>query len=134
MWGNKFLQVQSSSSRPCVPPQEVQLKLTEQCSLEAWADKLQAWGWKWSPACGSCVRLTHHAEVLGTALGATDFQVKLLFQFSRHDLEAEQHCMVHCALCYWTAEKLVCAGLPAPIGRDPRLTDHAAWCHQDSQF
>ncbi len=68
-----------------MPPQEVQLNLSEQCSLEAWADKLQAWGWQWSPAGGSCVRLTHHAEVLGTALGATDFQVRLLLLFSRHE-------------------------------------------------
>ena len=82
----KLLQVPSCSSRPCVPSQEVQLNLSEQCSLEAWADKLQAWGWRWSPTCGSCVKLTHHAEVLGTALGATDFQVGLLFLLSGHDL------------------------------------------------
>lgn len=68
-----------------MPPQEVQLNLSEKCSLEAWADKLQAWGWQWSPAGGSCVRLTHHAEVLGTALGATDFQVRVLLLFSRHE-------------------------------------------------
>ena len=81
-----------------MPPQEVQLSLSEQCSLEAWADKLEAWGWQWTPVYGSCVRLTHHAEILGTALGATDFQVGLLFLLSRHDLQLQQHCMVQSAM------------------------------------
>ena len=66
------MQVQSAI---CVPPQSMQLSLTELHHLETFTDKVRAWGWQWHVGPSCQVTLTHRAEVLGHALGAIDLQV-----------------------------------------------------------
>jgi hypothetical protein len=66
-------------------PLTLGLTVAEQQLLEAYANKVAAWGWRWQPGTGSSgggsgpdgLLLTHAPLLWGTALSATDLKVRI---------------------------------------------------------
>ena len=145
----------AAASQALRAPLPLGLTLAEQQLLEAYADKVAAWGWRWQPGTASSgggsgpegPQLTHAPLLWGTALSATDLKVRAASRSSCCSSQAARgrrrtgqgwwllprlslRTLTECGLPACTcpaALPLPPAALPAPPGQRLRCRWAASW-------